>query len=279
MVSSQAPHTSKFHISKPPPARDTTLLYLYQYGRPGAKAIDPEKNNNIDPYLFWLAELFAYISTIIILLIDILAFKNFRHFNFFLSTTSNAQYIVFHTVVMLNALSGLAVMFYAGQTYRLLNLRRAFFETCILLILWLTAVHDHGTHSSIFLLAFISLIYVNLRTIHFVMTIIAGRWWMILLTGLFLAFAGVFFILYNIVPLLEHYFFSFEDLGTRVAAIIMFFWALPSFALATMLPFFMIRNTIEAIQMNRPGESAENATDTGPVGQRTIPGGRTHLDL
>jgi hypothetical protein len=217
--------------------------------------IIPQKQNmdvsNLsNPVILYGMELYGYITSIIIIVVDMNGFAGYRHFNYLLSTTSNTLYVIINSAILFNNLFGLVATFASLRTYRFLNIRRMFFETSLFLTLWIVSAHQHKTHSVIFLTMIFSAVYVNMRILHTAMNVILKKRFMSLLTLAYTIIAFVFYILYNILPVMDFFFFKFDDQLERILLFIIITIGIPSLTLIGWYNFSIISNTAESINQN-----------------------------
>jgi len=203
-----------------------------------------------NPVILSGLELYGYIVSIIIIIIDLNGFAGYRHFNYLLCTTSNTLYVLINSVILVNSLFGMATAFVSLKTYRFLNIRRAFFETSLFLTLWIVSAHHHKTHSIVFLTMIFSAVYVNMRILHTTMNIVLKKGLMSLVTLAYTALAFFFYIIYNVLPVMDFFFFRFDDQVERILLFIIVTIGIPSLTLIGWYNFSTISNTAESINQN-----------------------------
>lgn len=204
----------------------------------------------LSPSILYGMELYGYLVAIIVLITDMNGFAGYRHFNYILSTDSSALYIILTGVIFLNSLCGAVATIASFGTYRYLNIRRVFFETALFLTMWLISTHQHKTHSIIFLTVIFSAVYVNMRILHFSLNIVLGNSKMSLITGGYVILAMGFFILYNILPVMDFFFFRFDDQIERILLFLIITIGVPSLILIAWYNFSIISNTAESINQD-----------------------------
>lgn len=222
---------------------------------PGMLPVSPQKQNIeittiLNPAILSGLELYGYLVSIIIIIIDMNGFAGYRNFNYLLCTTSNTLYVLINSTILLNNLFGLVVTFTSFKTYRFLNTRRIFFETSLFLTLWIVSAHQHKTHSVVFLTMIFSAVYVNMRILHTAMNVILKRGVMSLVTLAYTLLGFFFYIIYNVLPVMEFFFFKFDNQLERILLFIIITIGIPSLTLIGWYNFSVISNTTESINQN-----------------------------
>lgn len=214
------------------------------------------------PFVMYGVELYGYITALIILITDMNGFAGYRHVSYILSSSSSSLYIILSSVIVFNSLAGIVAAISSFGTHKFLNIRRLFFETALFFTLWLISTHQHKTHSVMFLIMVFSSIYVNMRILHFSVNIILGNLFMMFMSGIYVILAFAFFILYNILPIMDFFFFKFNDQFERILLFLIITVGLPSLVLVAWYPFSMISNTAESLNPTHRAKSEEKKNAT-----------------
>lgn len=200
--------------------------------------------HHIKPEVFSTLELYTYLCTILFLFIDVGGLAGYRHFNFLLHTSSNTYYITLTIIILCNTLIGIPLSFYNRKTYKLLNLRRVFLETSLFTMLWLLNAHYHKTHSFLFLTTILTSFYTITRLVQFIMCLMFHNFLMKFVTGIYSVFSIVFFVYFVSRPVINFFFFKFNDQTGGVLITTLFLVFIPSFFIVAWLPLTILSNTI-----------------------------------
>ena len=194
-------------------------------------------------YLFSMLEICAYISAILILMVDTYAYAYYRHLNFILKTSSNALYVMLNTYIIINSVIGLVAVYVTFNTYRYLRMRRLFFETTVFLMIWLMFTHSTNTRLVYISCLIISAIYVTLRLLHFFMHSVFSNSITALCCFIYSVIAVLFYEFYNLVPITQHFFFSFDDHWLSNINIFLATVGLPTLIVIIRIPLSIFTNT------------------------------------
>jgi hypothetical protein len=227
----------------PAPSKNNNDILVVAGIPPTATAI--ETPVNINAIVFYTIELYGYLATILILVVDLNAFAGYRHFSYILSTTSNTLYTLLNAVIMVNSLIGIVVTLHSNVTYRYLNIRRIFLETSLFFTLWVLASHQHKTHSVIVLVMIFSAIHVVMRMLHLFIHIVMKNFTVAFIAFFYTVLAVCFFILYNVIPVVDFFLFRFDDQFERVLLFIIVIIGLPSLVLIAWYSVSVLRNTAD----------------------------------
>lgn len=214
------------------------------------------ESTNVKPSTMYGIELYGYLTAIIILITDMNGFAGYRHFSYILSTSSSSLYILLTSAIIFNSLLGIVATIASIGSHRFFNLRRLFFETVLFFTLWLISTHQHKTHSVMFLIMIFSAVYVNMRILHFVVNIVIGDFLMAFVSSIYVIIAFAFFIVYNVLPIMDFFFFRFDDQLERIILFLIITIGIPSLLLIGWYPLSVISNTAEDVNPYRGVESS-----------------------
>lgn len=230
-----------------------------------SKTVSVSESINVKPSTMYGIELYGYLSAIIILITDMNGFAGYRHFSYILSSSSSSLYILLTSMIVFNSLLGAVTTIASIGTHRFFNIRRLFFETVLFFTLWLISTHQHKTHSVMFLIMFFSAVYVNMRILHFAVNIIIGDFLMAFISSIYVIIALAFFIMYNVLPIMDFFFFRFDDQIERIILFLIITVGIPSLLLIGWYPLSVISNTAEDVNPDREVESSTKKEATTNV--------------
>lgn len=216
----------------------------------------------ITSFFFSTLEIYAYITVLLLLLIETNGYAYHRHINFIVKSSSNIYYTILNTYIVANAFMGLCLTYVTFNTYRYLKIRRLFFETSVFLMLWLVLIHICNIKLVYVVCLLISAIYTNMRMFQFYMHFIFENIIAAFICGVYAVIAILFFIFYNVIPFIQHFFYGFDDHLISINYVIIFTIGITSLILLSSIPLSIFRNTIIDIVDNHMPHLKHNNTTT-----------------
>jgi hypothetical protein len=194
--------------------------------------------------LLTLIEAYIYLTGLIMLYIEIEGFVSQRFISYFTRSDNNVLFMVLTFFVLFNIALGSFLAWIHQDTFEDLKTRRLTLETVCFVMLWISQLHEcHDGMNNLFLLTIAGL-YANLRLIQMCFYYVYERFdtvWMSLCYSIFGLF---FFIIYNLKPLIEFYFWGNKDPVGATILLVVLFCLLPSLYFTIMLNQAAIRKSI-----------------------------------
>lgn len=220
----------------------------YEVARNGSH--DYKVRRHVSPLLFSFIEVYTYFTALLFLIVGTVGFAQYRTMAFFMQSTTNTHYIIFTVFIACICLIGAVLGAIYYNTYHALNIRRMSVESVAFSMLWLFVMHWRNPKAIYIMVLVIALLSVS-RGFQLLM---AASWHNTLVAVIALFYAALsllFLVFYNIVPIMDYYFFGSSDVLVGGLVILLIVYLLPLQGLISNIPLAILRNTLITLYKHR----------------------------
>lgn len=230
---------------------------------------------HVSPTLFSAIELYTYFAALLFLIVGTVGFAQYRTMSFFMQSTSSVHYIIFTVFLSCICVVGaiLGVVYY--NSYHALNIRRMSVECVSFSMLWLFIMHWRNS-KAIYIMIFAVALLSVLRGFQFLMVLAWRNTLVSVVAFVYAALSLLFLIFYNIVPIMNYYFFGAHDVLVDGLVILLLVYVLPLEGLFLSIPVALLRNT--AISLYKHNHHRHDNNDSEEEGEEFISRNPTNQD-
>lgn len=198
--------------------------------------------------LFSMIELYVYTSGVLVLFAESVGFARYRTMAFFIGSGDHVgYYVVFIVAMYATVLVGFAVALYAYSTMHFLSVRRIFVETTTFGLWWLATLHWRSIFA-IYSLVVVASVYSVLQSLQFFMALLTQHGALTLISFFYASMSIAFLVAYNILPIVNYYYYGFDDIAYSVMVIMFFVYILPMLGVLLNYPMAIVQNSIVEVQ-------------------------------
>ncbi len=202
--------------------------------------------------VFSYLEVYIYLSALLILFVESAGFARYRTMAFFIDESGGVgYYLIFCASLYISIIAGVGMCIYNYKTLHCLGYRRIFAETTALGLFWMTVLHWRSTFSLI-LLVFVASIYAILRCLQFLLAVVVDRKPLMVLSLSYSVLGVAFLIIYNIVPVLNFYYYAFDDQFYSRVVLFFYVFLAPLIGVVVAYPMAIIQNSTVAFEKQYP---------------------------
>jgi len=216
----------------------------------GTAKSTPQTPSIVSPQVVSFLEFYGYMTAFLLMFADIHGMVGSRNFSYLLSTSSNVYYVAFHSFLGFNIAAGAFVAAMWPFTFHHMGIRRVFFETTVIMGIFLFSTYKHDSYSILFVMLILVALYTNFRILQFTVCFLKGARLNVaaMLVNLFYSAAGLaFFHFYTVVPITNYFFSDFSDIFSRISLLMIIFIGIPSLVLLSMTLSPIINSTEDVI--------------------------------
>ncbi len=219
----------------------------YEVARNGSH--DYSVRRHVSPLLFSFIELYTYFAALIFLIAGTVGFAQYRTMSFFMQSTDSTHYIIFTVFVACMCVVGalLGAIYY--NSYHALNIRRMSVECVAFSMLWLFIMHWRNPKAIYIMVLAVALLSV-LRSFQMLMVAAWKNTLVAVLALIYSSLSLLFLIFYNIIPIMNYYFFGSSDALVGGLVILLLVYILPLQGLYSTIPLTLLRNTVIKLYKN-----------------------------
>lgn len=186
--------------------------------------------NNISGQKYFMIEVCTYLISLIGLLIEVVGYKVDRIFVFRLNTSNEFYCVFYYTILIITILVGLFLSFRFSKKKHHLTMRRIFFETAVLGVVWLNQVRFTASDPNNVTVIFLALVLTINRMIQFLFVLFYGAEKRLLLWVCFVyvVLSVLFLFFYNFGAILNYNFYGFDGHVDSMLLMFELFALLPS---------------------------------------------------
>lgn len=202
----------------------------------------------VKPIVFSALELYTYIASAIVCIVDVNAFAYYRHLAFLMSSTDTTSYVVFNSALTASILAGSGLALTHFNTTKWLNVRRVFVEAVLAMTTWMILTHWTQVMST-FVQVIVVVAFCVVRGLQLAMGIITSNYRVVVFSGGYFILGLLFYTFYVLVPIVEFYFYGFKHAFNAGVFIFSFTLGVPILGVVAFYPSSLIRNS--AISVDR----------------------------
>lgn len=220
----------------------------YEVNRNGSH--DYSLRRHVSSALFSGLEVYTYFSAMIFLIVGTVGFAQYRTMSFFMQSTTSVHYIIFTVFIASMCVVGsvLAMIYY--NSYHALNIRRMSVECVAFSMLWLFIMHWRNSKAIYVMVLAVSLLSI-LRAFQFLMVLAWKNTLVAVVASVYTALTLLFLVFYNIVPIMNYYFFGASDSLVGGLVILLLIYLLPLQGIYSSVPLTLLRNTVIDLYKHR----------------------------
>ena len=198
--------------------------------------------------LFTVIELYVYTSATLVLFTESVGFARYRTMAFYIGTGDHiGYYVVFIVVMYFSVLVGCAVALYSYSSLHFLSVRRIFVETTTFGMWWLATLHWRAVFA-VYALVIVAAVYAVLQSLQFFMAVLTKRSALAAVSFIYSAMSIAFLVAYNVLPIVDYYYYGFDDVAYSVVVIMFFIYILPMLGVLLNYPMAIVQNSIVAVK-------------------------------
>ena len=186
------------------------------------------KKKEVSVWLFTAIEIFVYGMSALVIYVEVEGFKTQRFITFYVDDMHLMWFFLLIAFQSFSIVVGIVTTILHWQSNHGLKMRRVTVETAIIITLWLTQIHGVMEGLVDVFLLIVTALYVNLRLIQTGFLYIHQKMEAFYFSLGFVVFALVFFIFYNVKPILDLYYFGFNDQICSIVLMTVMLCLLPS---------------------------------------------------
>lgn len=213
----------------------------YEVGRKGRH--DYSIRRHVSSMVFSGMEVYTYVCTLVLLIVNTVGFAQYRTMAFFMQSTTSEHYIIFVVFVASACVLGALLAARYFNTYHALNIRRMSVETAAFSMLWSFIMHWRNT-KAIYIMVLVAALLSILRTFQLLMALSMKNHVVAAVSFVYASLSVFFLVFYNIVPIMKFYFFGATDSLVGGLVVLMFVYILPVQCLFATAPLAILRNSM-----------------------------------
>ncbi len=224
------------------------LALVWTHERQEIGPVVAHSGNHPRGSVFSMVEFFVYTASLLMLFTESVAFARYRTMSFYIDRHENiSHYVIFCLVMHATIIVGIVFALKNYMTTNQLNFRRIFVETTSFGMFWLTLLYEHSPFA-VYIHLIIIAFYAVLRTLQAFMARLTGRH-VLFAVALCYTLIGVGFLIdYNILPLVNYYYYGFDDYFYSVLMLLALVYLVPTVVVVVNYPIAELQNGVAEIK-------------------------------